>query len=73
MGVTPSFRWTPPPTPAMVFTKDSGDYNVGSRLVWGSLIVRSFAVLIQHPQVRLGVLNCAKLRRQINKSEISRL
>ena len=39
--------------------------NVGSRLVWGSLIVRSFAILIQHPQVRLGVLNCAKLRRQI--------
>ena len=40
--------------------------NVSSRLVRGSLIVRSFAEIIQHPPpVRLGSPNCAKLRGQI--------
>ena len=38
--------------------------NVGSQLAWGSLIVKSFAEIIQQPPVRLGCLHCAKLRGQ---------
>ena len=35
-----------------------------SRLVWGALIVRSFAEIIQQPLIRLRALNCAKVRGQ---------
>ena len=38
--------------------------NVWSRLVWGALVVRSFAEIIQRPLIRLGGLHCAKLRGQ---------
>ena len=31
--------------------------------------MRSFVEIIQHPQIRLGVLNCAKLRGQKKYSE----
>ena len=34
--------------------------NVWSRMVWGVLIVRSLAEIIQHPLICLGTLDCAK-------------
>ena len=47
--------------------------NVESRFVWGSLIVRSFAEIIQHPLGSFGVPKLCEVARPAKKKSEKKL